>query len=928
MRKKPLITLSFLLLIFLVACGRGRDTESRQGNQTVAYGNDAGALVLEGDIYNFTVATPMRHNHMVGITGEDMRRNLYHQGIDLNLLVNYHAPEDQQGEMAHILSQLAAGVGPDIIIMDNGFFLPPFVAHNLLADIYTLIDQSPEWTRGCFFTYALAANEIDGNLYLMPMQFGISYVGINANAPEAFIQRFAALDFAQPYYLMNLYFDLMREYPEWGDFAFINGIMDWQFFEPELNNAIDFSNRTARLNDIVPFMEVLRQAFDGNERFGIRAGWQSTIESITEVMQHYVFYVPSNDIDALFELQEPLFQNFIPLTDQSGRIINRLWMGMQAAVSASTNPSLGWAFLEQLITNTATVDSHRNTGDVPIARRYFEDAVGRGIHGLYSAVLDRELAHTQTRAAEIALERIQGYSVMPINHMFHASYIAQSGVRGLFQSFILGDVSVGDAAIQMEERITAWLNTEHEIVPFIPQEYEPEPTYDFPVRTISTHASNMHTAVFRQAEEAMNEDWRARGIPYIFELEINDYDWSDYMGWGDRVERLSLQLMAGQGPDVLVLAGQSVHAYVNSGLFTDIGALMDACPNTNPDDFYTHVLEAFEIAGGLFIFPVSFSFEYIGINANMPQRFIERFTQYSFISLSQLVDIYMDIMAEYSDDFGHMPMGLPGQIATPSGMLDMVMGGFVDINTRTANLTDPAIIAFLDTLPPLFRDFENHANSWSSIPLSDGLFLRDRAREMVFIAQTRLLDPVNAWFIPETEHFTHFIPFVDEAGRLLIDNTGWGATWAVMAIPAVGDGPLAWEFMQHAARAYSQAEGRALVDPRWNAPTAWGLNSMATPIMRPLFNEHYERAFGRLFSFQAGFTQRFVGFNNEDERARLVSEALEQVAYLNEMPVALISPMLPMHLFEDIVADFMIGIITADVAAQRMHNALSLWLIE
>jgi len=109
-------------------------------------------------------------------------------------------------------------------------------------------------------------------------------------------------------------------------------------------------------------------------------------------------------------------------------------------------------------------------------------------------------------------------------------------------------------------------------------------------------------------------------------------------------------------PDIFYIEdNRDLRTFARSGFLVDIYTLIDADPHISRDDFFTEALRAFEINGRLFMLPISFGFQYVGINAGLPQEFIDRFTQHSTITFPQMIDLYIDLKTTCSANRSVMP---------------------------------------------------------------------------------------------------------------------------------------------------------------------------------------------------------------------------------------------------------------------------------
>jgi len=438
------------------------------------------------------------------------------------------------------------------------------------------------------------------------------------------------------------------------------------------------------------------------------------------------------------------------------------------------------------------------------------------------------------------------------------------------------------------------------------------------IQTITIFGNQTYERILQQARDEMNIAWATEGREYTLHIEFESYTYGE---WFVGNQRINVELMAGLGPDLILVHHTPVWNWVRSGLFTDIYQLMDKSPNTSRDYFYTNVLEALEYDGRLYVFPLSFGFEYVAINERLPQTFIDRFKQYNFISMGDLFDIYIDLINTYYYEFGHMRIGGNAVLTNAAQAIFYGMAPFIDFNTREVALTNNDFVDFLRLIPQIFTLEDLFQMSMiRAIPMSSANDMSHLANRYVFFVEHLDLGPVNAFFDPVTPHFVHFIPIVCELGNLRIDHTGIGPTWQHISIPAVGDGELAWEFTQHLlnAMAYPDLQSQARAH-------SIGSYSFATPIRRDMFQPRVrsimEHALYR-------YAQPFIGMDDEATRTQLIDDAIVRLSNLNEMPITA-APFIQIYdINYNVIEQLLVGIISAEDAAQSLHNQIALRLIE
>lgn len=939
MKKKIFVAVFiFMLAAFMLsACGRNRNNENEENGNGVL----AGSLQLTEGTHRLTVSVPLMQEPQFRRAGENLQAALANEGIHLDLQIDYFMDADWEEHFNTLLSQFAAGAGPDIV--SGGFFPLPLyrlVENGFLADIYEIMDQSPVTSRADFFMNALEPLEIDGRLYTFPMQFGFEFVGINANAPAEFIERFAALEAATPTDLMRIYFDLTEAYPEWGEFAFVNGLWEHSMFLPEVARAIHFRDRIAQFSDprTERLLEDMQRAFEGNYRFETEHVFPITEEFLATLASRYLFAaalpIGSGVFEAFLDFETPFFVHHTPVADNNGRLVTREFTGINVSISQTADPALAWAFVEQLISDTAT-DEFRHNPDIPIVRHYLQGSLESSFRDMFMFFEPRPFRGSQHDATANVIARFEKYSEMPMAP--HVNFPVP--LDALFE-FFDGRTTARATLRMLETEITGWLNAERPpIGEYVPREAAQLYNPDLPTRVLTIHTPNNQTGVLRQAAAAMQADWMARGEPYNFRIEVDDFDWTDWAGGDARIARLQTELMAGQGPDIFALSTyHNLHAFAGSGFLADIYSLMDADPRTNRGDFFTQPLAAHEIAGGLYVFPTSFGFEYVAINAGLPQSVIDRFSALSSATLMQLFEIYLYLMENYGDEYGHLIFATSSTLGEAIQMVELTAAGFIDFNNRTASLTDPQFVAFLETLARV-ADGRQLVERWNVGGISETSWLRQQAKVSVFLMESGQATTFNAYFTPVNPIFAHYIPHVDEKGQLLLTDIRHRLlSYGAFCVTAAGDSALAWEFLQYVAPAFSQPVGSANICPVFGAESIWGDNFLASPIHRDMFEAHTRRTIDWVFRMSGiiesryslfNFTpQEFIGLDDPAERERQVQAVLSRMEERNDRPMRMMSPMLPRELIEDDFELFMLGVITPQDFAQRMQNSITLWLIE
>ena len=484
-------------------------------------------------------------------------------------------------------------------------------------------------------------------------------------------------------------------------------------------------------------------------------------------------------------------------------------------------------------------------------------------------------------------------------------------------------------------------------------EYEPEDEVIL-AGTLTILAMDAYSNIIRTTEDAMRPAlglWGDRAD----ELELDIEYYTIYERY-QRMTRLQVEIMAGIMPDIVFMmynpAFGSVNmdnnptwAVLNSGVLACFYQLIDRDPYSSIDDFFCNALRRWEINGRLHTFPMALGLKLVSINSTLPPSIVNRFTAKESITIGEFIRLNLDLREHYPE-FGHMyPRTCGGN--RPSCLLRPVLNGFIDFDNSVSHLNDSRFIEFLYDWHSMFsgRDIYSHVGARFMHPTVRE-FRSAAASEIAFITNLR----EHAFFPELNPYFIHSIPLTDEHGRLITDEldyaitvingniTGGGrfiGSWALPIISVNANGPLAWEFMKHAADAFA---GSTDTDSG-----AMYLNSFNTTIVRSQAERQMTRALGLLLARYCG-AGRFIRddghgasgvlfesfFDSLQEQNMAIDAIFDRVNTIADMPFATPS-FVPFALYEEILNTFlrMQGSITdATATAQELHNRVSLWLIE
>jgi hypothetical protein len=712
--------------------------------------------------------------------------------------------------------------------------------------------------------------------------------------------------------------DLVDAHPEFADFALIHGLDAVRALEAEISRLVDVANRSADFSDSLfnVLFNTIYRFFMENDRFDTPALRPFAVYEEMEMLQsRYIFTASarSRGLEAVFNYEQPFFAHHVPRADERGHLI--LSSANNMAVSSTANPIILY-FIKYYMQATANTTMFVDILDMPIFKPFFNESLETGLNS-HAHYIARATANGEEQIAEI-ISRMKQYAEWPVTvNLMNTIFSRELYVQAM--SYIKeADITARERVQRLQEYFNTWLNFDFVIEPLPVHEIvRPD---DPSVRTLTIMAdTSRHGGIIRQAASALNNTWAQQGRDYRFNVVVDGYTWAD--DFHARQARLQTELMAGRGPDMFIWNSQPMRAFAHSGFLANIYDLMDECLHTSRDDFFTQMLSAVEISGGLYMLPLSFGFHYVSINARLPQSIIDRFAALSYISISQLFELYQEVK-NYSDEFGHLSITRSWNVLE---LRTALFSGFVDYDSRTSRLMDERFISLLENWA--IHDQWDNISFSAGYPFNSNSTLRNHSNAYMFTIDRSALHTAAAFLPRNAAYFVHHIPLANEQGQLFTGKLTGGvpATWATICITTAGNSALAWEFTLYLLAAYSQPTPQAFIDGTVNN---WGNRSLASPILQSMFEGHIKRAL-ESFAGPWGMQQeRLISAHDPYEILQLIENAAARIAAYNEMPIATMETLIPRDLFAEPLSQLARGLVTPRDAAQRLHNAVTLWLME
>jgi len=484
--------------------------------------------------------------------------------------------------------------------------------------------------------------------------------------------------------------------------------------------------------------------------------------------------------------------------------------------------------------------------------------------------------------------------------------------------------------------------TDNQLPPNDPIILDNQPPLNTDPINLTIRNPDIYTALIWAIEQDMREYFAQQGID--FSITITDYDMWD---GGQAYQNALLQaaLAAGSSYDIIFLNNMptNLRPLADNGLLLNIYDIIDQSSNLTRDDFFTNVLTALEHQGGLYMLPLTFGFNFMGINANLPDSIVENFTQKSSISWREAMQVTATIQNEYPEIYANFPyVSNLVEFHIPTAMLERGLSNFIDFNTAELFFDGAEFIEFANLVQATVLQPENIMEIFGSVVLfnfeTPDAMAQVIDRHMLLGASGTSSNAFDARdftaLIPlfglANDAFLNFVPVTDDNGNLLVDIVS-NDTWANIVFPAGDNGVVALDFAVRILQRMLQLE---VLEPI-NAGLFVGHTDLVIPILRSELEPHFNRVIEQ-YAWWRWANDNFVSLNelnfatvleNIDEIIDAAAGGLARLTELANRPVV-IADRTPFEVWwdGDIVPSFMTGEISAEELGQIMQERTALWL--
>jgi len=378
-------------------------------------------------------------------------------------------------------------------------------------------------------------------------------------------------------------------------------------------------------------------------------------------------------------------------------------------------------------------------------------------------------------------------------------------------------------------------------------------------------------------------------------IEINNFD----ADWERFMEQIPIQLMAGTADDLIDTMGINRMDPSTTALLADWFPVMRADPNFNESDYYMNVFNAVAKDGRLFVFPITFSFDMISANNTIP-GLAEAFRGLDTISSGDMQALYRRFPTDN-------PLFLHDNHDAMTSTIWSI-DSFLDFENRTSYFNTPEFIEFITEAEQMTNPEKMFFGGTGSWTWHSPEILEEQSQRYYF----RQSIPQSFQFLLPFEDellFGGHVPFTNEQGQVWITPL---LSYALNGRSSPEVQALAWDFL------------RFMQDPSHFEGQHWVYTLV--PVYRPLLHSLLQWELpGRLNYFEEEYGWRLTG--SEDQAIAGVITAFDTILqmpmsdtlFANNTVTGIISEV--MHQFND-------GLLTAEQAADELHNRITLALLE
>ena len=263
---------------------------------------------------------------------------------------------------------------------------------------------------------------------------------------------------------------------------------------------------------------------------------------------------------------------------------------------------------------------------------------------------------------------------------------------------------------------------------------------------------------------------------------------------GVYIDEMQKALAAGDAPDLFDTVGLSIAEHADWGRLANFYELIEADEDFVWGDYFESVFDAMSYRGGMYAFPLSFSFNFIAVNESFVNTQTEEFKRLETITYPGLYAMYRDM--PNTAGFNIEPHFFP------DNLLFYEIGKYINYAAGDCDFDNPDFINLFDLMKAAADagPYDSDGMVYASNAFQPDA---DIAAKNVFNWHT--LNDMQ-YFLPyEENHFTDSKPLADSCGRVIVrpqesyaisaNSANKELAWAFLQFIAAGQGPMAGSYL-------------------------------------------------------------------------------------------------------------------------------------
>lgn len=645
MRKACLFILTLGILFFLAACSAKTEQSGTSGDGLVMCTLESGAFFKD------TAGRFSEKNKGKSIRVETISMDRYHEYGD------------------RLAARLSAGLGPDIITFQyygagNTFstFLK-YIPKGLLCDLNELVEKNRDLKLEDYHKGALESGVFNGKRYFIPLSFNVDVFFATEEALEE-----NHINFDEDNWNWKTILKYVRDFQErgrshffgWSDY--LKGLVgNWGTHFLDAGGGLS-SFKSAEVEEL---LETYR-------RLAGTVTWNSRDETtILRSENVYGFYVLSN----LISRSSGVLRAY-PVPSASGGMGGSAVPNLAVAISSSCpDKKTAYQYIKYLLSEEAqSIIPNLSMSGFPVSKKAYEEQKER--------VLEERAAIEEFRQLLKQVDRI----ITEAGRYEILDETMLGIIKANAEGYVSGKQTAAEAGVLIDEGI---------------EKYYKSVTVPAYVETENNEESGTEQKI-EKVLKIYYVDWGVSADLEYVKHVINKYkskykdvrlDETVFTKESDLSTRLTTDLLAGEGPDVILFKPDtinSLHKVMENGIFAELDPLIEADGEFNLSDYYEKVLDYGIYKGKRYFIPIDYYMPvFITTEGILEKNNIKiDESNWTWDELARITDEFMkrnEGKDKYMFDglyFAVMWSGLP----------------LIDYENRQVNLTSPEFIKYLENL--------------------------------------------------------------------------------------------------------------------------------------------------------------------------------------------------------------------------------------